>query len=296
MAHPNLANQPEYQPSSPVPPYGAVGQQETLNFNRFPSNQVYSSASLYDNSFANKATADFDAMIRRSLTIKIFVTLAIMTFGSTCFTIALYFILLKAVFRVPDDDMETIRLLLPFLITAYSLVIAGAIGYVIITCINSCCRPRGKCGTMSLLVIGSLLSGIFFTGLSMIFSVVAFATAMFATVCVLVFCTFVAMCIKSQKSIWVMVGISVGTSQILWILYPMIFIWNLFGGYVGRTMANVVLPVILCLLYTLEMIIDVWYTMKVSSCSDWPEYVLKIYTDVVCLVVVFINLMSAGRR
>ncbi|EFO63423.1 Hypothetical protein GLP15_3739 [Giardia lamblia P15] len=277
---------------------GRQENEETLRLNRIGEDYKYMSSdnmrsrdSLYE-----QTVNGFEASIRRSLTIKIYLTLAIMIMGTAILTIGSYILVTTVIFKAHDGVISP-ELLLTYFITEVSLIVVGCIGYIVVSAINSCCMDSiGKCGTITLLIIGPVFSSILFTGLSMVTNIVVFGSSLLCVLFILIFCTSIALCIKSETKVWMMILIAVCCSQLLWILYPMLFIWRLFESQKSYTITTVVVSVCICLVYALFLVVDVWLAVNKSTCSDWAKYTLKIYSDVVGMLMVLMRAMHVGRR
>lgn len=272
--------------------------EETLRMNRIEDGHKYTSNvnTRGSNSLYEQTVNGFETSIRRSLTIKIYLTLAIMIMGTAILTIGLYILVTTVIFKVHNGVVSP-ELLYTYFITEVILIAVGCIGYIVISMINSCCMDSiGKCGTITLLIIGPVFSSILFIGLSMVTNIIVFGSSLLCVLFILVFCTSIALCIKSETKVWVMILIAICCSQLLWLLYPMLFIWNLFGSQKSYSITTVVVSVLICLVYALFLIVDVWLAVNKSTCSDWAKYTLKIYSDVVGMLVVLMRAMHVGRR
>ncbi|EET02198.1 Hypothetical protein GSB_152154 [Giardia duodenalis] len=284
--------------STPSGSSGGLEHEETLKTNRFGEDHKYTNSGTVrgGNSLYEQTVNGFEASIRRSLTIKIYLTLAIMIMGTAILTIGLYILLTTVIFKVYNGVIQS-NMLLAYFITEVVLAVVGSIGFVVISCINACCMDSiGKCGTITLLILGPVFSSMLFTSLSMLTSIVIFGSSLLCVLLILIFCTSVALCIKSETKVWVMILIAVGCSQLLWLLYPILFVWNLFTVPGSYSIISIVISVLLCLIYTLYLVIDIWLALNKSACSDWAKYVLKIYSDVVYLLISIMRLMGSSRR
>lgn len=276
------------------------GPENRENGQLYQTRNLY--ASDYDNytengkSFQKQEINSFETSIRRSLTIKIYLTLAILILATTIMTIGLYFSLIKFVFKI-ENGIVSQESRVAYLATEITFIVVGVIGYTTISIINMCCMGSiGRCGTFTLLILAPIFSSLLFTGLSMLTDIVVFASSLLCVFCILIFCTSIALCLKKDAKIWIAILIAVVLSQLLWMLYPILVIWKLVGNGKTYTIMNVVSSVLICLVFSIYLIVDTWLALNKSTCSEWAEYALRIYTDIVNMLIVMMNVIGIGRR
>lgn len=269
---------------------------EELYQMRRASTHEYNDYAKDGNDFQRQEVMSFEASIRRSLTIKIYTTLTILIIANTIMTIGLYLLLTKFAFKSENGVIKP-ELYTAYLATEIALVIVGTIGYTAISIINVCCMNCiGRCGTFTLLILAPIFSSLLFTGLSMLTDIVVFGSSLLCVFCILLFCTSIALCLKKDAKIWIAILVAFCISQLLWILYPILVVWRLLGDTKTYTIMSVVSSVLICLVFSIYLIVDTWLVLNKSTCSEWAEYALRIYTDIVNLLVTMMNLIGIGRR